>query len=56
MQTPLHMAAELNKTNALKVIAKFRNVLDPNIPGGKKCEKTFLNPFQCIRWANRPIS
>lgn len=33
MQSPLHIAAELNKVEALKVFAKYRHSLDPNLGG-----------------------
>lgn len=33
MQSPLHLAAEMNKVTALKVFAKFRHVLNPNVGG-----------------------
>lgn len=33
MQSPLHLAAELNKVGALKVFAKYRHSLDPNLGG-----------------------
>ncbi|OXA64028.1 Transient receptor potential cation channel subfamily A member 1 [Folsomia candida] len=32
-QSCLHLAAEMNKIAALEVMAKFRTILDPNLPG-----------------------
>lgn len=35
-QSCLHLAAEMNKIAALEVMAKFRTILDPNLPGGNR--------------------
>ncbi len=34
MQSPLHLASEMNRIAALEIMAKFRKLLDPNLPGG----------------------